>query len=139
MLSKDIKHPIVEVIGDGAYDRFSCYEEAERKGFKLITPPQRNAVTSKERSASRKKASKSAVEKRDKMIEEIRLKGRKEWKIAEAYHRRSLAETAMFRVKTILGSRLSTRNIVHQRTETAIWCKIINKMTALGMPRAVAI
>ena len=124
--------------GDGAYDRFSCYEVAEKRKFEFITPPQRNAVTSDERRKNKKKASREAIKKRDEAVREIRELGRKEWKIKSGYHRRSLAETAMFRVKTLLGNRLSTRTMEHQKIEMAIWCRVINKMTQLGMPNTVA-
>jgi len=43
---------------------------------------------------------------RDEAIRGCRKLGRKGWKISVGYHRRSLAETAMFRMKTIFGGRL---------------------------------
>ena len=139
LLLKQIKAPIDSARGDGSYDRFSCYEEAEKKGFRFITPPQRKAKTSRERKKYKRKINPAVLKKRDAVIEEVRQVGRKEWKIQSGYHRRSLAETAMFRVKTLLGSRLTTRTLEHQKVETAIWCQIINKMTTLGMPDTVAI
>lgn len=138
LLLDQISTPIESCRGDGAYDRFSCYEEAERKKIRLITPPQRNAKLSIERK-NKKKTDPEAIRKRDEEIKKIRELGRKEWKIQADYHRRSLAETAMFRVKTLLGNRLSTRTLQHQKTEVAVWCQIINKMTILGMPKSVAI
>lgn len=134
LLLNQINVPIDSVRGDGAYDRFSCYEEAEQKKFRLITPPQRNAKPSKGRK-KRNKANPNAVKKRDEEIIKVRALGRKEWKIQADYHQRSLAETAIFRIKTILGNRLSTRTLQHQKTEAAVWCRIINKMTSLGMPQ----
>jgi hypothetical protein len=134
-----LKKPISTVIGDGSYDRFCCYEAAERRQFKLLTPPQRNAKTSKEtKSHKKKKASAEAIKKRDAVIKEVEKLGRAQWKRQIGYHRRSLAETAMFRIKTLLGNRLQTRRFEHQKTEIAIWCRAINKMTALGMPETVA-
>jgi hypothetical protein len=130
---------ITSCTGDGAYDRFSCYEQGQKQGFELITPPQRNARTSQERKRNKKKASPEAVKKRDGVIHKVRELGRKEWKIQSNYHRRSLAETAMSRLKTILGNRLSTRKFEHQKVEVAIWCQIINKITASGMPHSVAV
>lgn len=130
---KKIKKPIESAIGDGAYDRFSCYEIGEQKKFKLIAPPQRNAKLSRERTRNRKKkVSLGAIKKRDGVIEKARKLGRKKWKIKIGYHQRSLAETAMFRMKTLLGNRLKTRTLQHQRTEVAIWCQAINKITSLG-------
>ncbi len=138
LLLKQIEGQIDSARGDGTYDRFFCYEEAERNNFRLITPPQRNAKLSTERK-NKKKADAEAIRKRDEEVKKIRTLGRKEWKIQADYHKRSLAETAMFRVKTLLGNRLSTRTLQHQKTEVAIWCQIINKMTFLGMPETVAI
>lgn len=139
LLLEKLEGSIETCKGDGAYDRFSCYEAAQQREFELITPPQRNAKLSKERRCNRKKASPDAVKKRDAAIEQVRKMGRQEWKVAVNYHRRSLAETAMFRVKTLLGNRLSTRKLEHQKVEVATWCNIINKMTALGMPKSVAV
>lgn len=139
LLLDKIGAPIESCKADGAYDNFSCYEEAERRGFQLITPPTRKAKTSDERRRHKKKASPGAVQKRDNAVIQMRQLGRKEWKIQSGYHRRSLAETAMYRVKNLLGNRLSTRKLEHQKVETAIWCEIINKMTTLGMPNSVAI
>jgi IS5 family transposase len=139
LLIDKLPEDIDTVIGDGAYDRFSCYEKGEERKFKMIAPPQRNAKTSKERSSNKKKASEAAVKKRDEAIKGVREKGRKEWKIEVGYHKRSLAETAMFRIKKLFGNRLTTRITEHQKTEIAIWCRAINKMTSLGMPQTVRI
>jgi len=49
------------------------------------------------------------------------------------YHRRSLAETAMFRVKTIFGPSLRARGEAAQQTETLLRLNALNQMTALGM------
>lgn len=37
--------------------------------------------------------------------------GRKKWKRESGYHRRSLAETTMFRVKCIFGGKLASRQV----------------------------
>lgn len=134
-----IPDPMGVVIGDGAYDRFRCYEKIKERKAIGIFPPQHNAVTSQERSANKKKASPGAVAKRDEAIKSIRSLGRTEWKQQTGYHRRSLAETGMFRVKTILGRRLSCRSFENQVLEARIWCRIINKMTLLGMPKTIPI
>src|SRR5262245_30230654 len=98
LLLDQIGKPIASGRGDGAYDRFSCYEEAERKKFRLITPPQRNSKLSSERKKYNRKISAEVLKKRDAEIKKVRELGRKEWKIQADYHKRSLAETAMFRV-----------------------------------------
>lgn len=132
LLVKKIERPIESSIGDGSFDRFSCYELGEKNGFKMIAPPQHNAVTSKERTVNKKKASGNAVRKRDDAIKRVREIGKSEWKREVGYHQRSLAETAIFRIKTLLGNRLQTKILSHQKTEVAIWCKALNKITQLG-------
>ena len=52
------------------------------------------------------------------------------------YHQRSLAETAMFRIKTIFGDRLNTRLLSTQITQAAIRCRALNIMTQQGMPES---
>jgi hypothetical protein len=60
--------------------------------------------------------------------------GRQAWKKETHYHRRSLAETAMFRLKTIFGPRLQSRTLAQQGIEVRLRCKALNQMTQLGMP-----
>lgn len=138
-LLNDIDKPIEAMKGDGAYDRAPCYELAEQNEFKIIVPPQKNAKPTYERGDKINKRKKALLQQRDKTIEQIREVGRKEWKIKSGYHERSLAETIMFRIKAILGNRLTTRIFENQKVEAAIWCKIMNKITQLGMPLSMAI
>ena len=133
-LIEEIEQELGDVIGDGAYDRFPCYKLATTKSFELIVPPQRNARNTEERKNKISKAKREFLHGRDAVIKSIREIGRTEWKKAAGYHRRSLVETVMFRIKTILGSKLSSKLFENQKVEVAIWCKIINHMTHLGMP-----
>jgi hypothetical protein len=71
---------------------------------------------------------------RDHNLRRIRQVGHPRWKHESGYHRRSLAETAVFRFKTIFGSSLSARTLPHQRVEARIKCAALNRMTQLGMP-----
>ena len=64
---------------------------------------------------------------------------RAEWKRQVGDHRRSLAETAMDRIRyfsngALPGSTLKNRNEDAQKTETRLRCKILNHFTQLGMP-----
>lgn len=56
-----------------------------------------------------------------------------------AYHRRSVAETAMFRIETLLGGHLSLRNYGAQVGEVMAIVKALNRMTLLGIPTSVRI
>ena len=93
------------------------------------------------RTAGRKeKRKKKGNEKETKMEseEEKRRKrgvGSKQWKKDIGYHRRSLAETAMYRMKCCFGDKLKNRDLPNQRAETRIRSKILNRFTQLGMPR----
>ncbi|MBF0400120.1 MAG: hypothetical protein HQL90_05080 [Magnetococcales bacterium] len=60
--------------------------------------------------------------------------GRKNWKEVSDYYRRSLAETAIFRYKTIFGDRLTARTPDAQVAESYTRYYALNKMTKLGMP-----
>ena len=47
---------------------------------------------------------------------------------------RFLAETSMFRFKTMFGGRLSARLLEIQATQVSIRCAALKRMTHLGMP-----
>ena len=51
------------------------------------------------------------------------------------YHRRSLAETAMYRMKCCFGDKLKNRELENQRTESRLRSKILNRFTHLGLPQ----
>ncbi|QLK87727.1 IS5 family transposase [Arsenophonus endosymbiont of Aphis craccivora] len=61
------------------------------------------------------------------------------WKKKVGYHRRSVAETAMFRIKTLLGGHLRLRDYEAQVGEAMAMVKALNRMTLLGMPHSVRI
>ncbi len=67
----------------------------------------------------------------------IQYLGRRLWKQWSGFHRRSLAETAMSRLKR-LGERLSACDPARQFAEVQICCAILNTFNALGMPDTVA-
>jgi len=60
----------------------------------------------------------------------------KQGKEENDYHRRSLAETTMFRMMTTFGDELSARSIENQATETFVRCQILNRMNQMGKPDA---
>ncbi len=138
-LIDQINCPIGEIIGDGAYDKKSCYKVAHEKNAKPIFPPQHNA-----RKQPNKYKKNPALEPRDKAIDSIgrgpdREVKLKKWKEDNGYHKRSLIETTMSRLKSIFGDQMRSRCEDRQRTDLAIRCYILNKMTTLGMPKSVAV
>ena len=57
---------------------------------------------------------------RDEILRSIRKKGRKGWKHQSGYHRRSLAETQMFRYKQIIGDKRRARKTGNQQVESRL-------------------
>jgi hypothetical protein len=131
-LLKQIPEEITQLSGDGGYDTRECYEQAEARGARATIPPRKNAHIWQHGNSSEPPLP------RDENLRRIREVGRKQWKEESGYHRRSLAETAMYRQKTILGGELSAREIEGQQRELFIRCAILNRMTALGMPDSYA-
>ena len=117
--------------GDGAYDQWKVYETLAERKIKPIIPPRRNAKIKRHGNANDPRLP------RDEAIREIRRKGRKAWKNDIGYHRRSLAETAMYRMKCCFGDHLKNRLIPNQKTEARLRSKILNKFTHLGLPKFV--
>ena len=76
---------------------------------------------------------------RDRHLAAISEHGRIAWQRSSGYCRRSLAETAMYRYKTIIGRRLHARILPNQRSEAKIACDVLNRMIWLGMPVTVRV
>ncbi|WP_420029346.1 hypothetical protein [Serratia fonticola] len=55
------------------------------------------------------------------------------------YNRRSIAETAMYRVKQLFGGSLTLRDYDSQVAEAMAMVRALNKMTKAGMPEIVRI
>jgi Transposase DDE domain len=128
-LLSDVAGEVAEVLGDGAYDFQDCYRAIRESGARSVIPPQVRARI------------RSGEEFRDRNAAVIRGRevGRDEWKQEAGYHRRSLAETAMMRLKTIFSDRLKSREWRRQETELRLRCAAMNKMTSLGMPHSYAV
>jgi hypothetical protein len=110
--------PIAQLSADGAYDGHGCYQAIEAREAKAVTDQtpyaaQRNAA-----------------------LETIESQGRAAWKQAVGYHRRSLAETAMYRLKTLFGAGLKARRFGSQVAEVYARLAAMNTMTRLGMPES---
>jgi IS5 family transposase len=129
-LLDQISGEIDKVGADGAYDPHDCYNAVDDRGAKAIIIPRENSVI-KQHGNSKQKALP-----RDETIREIRKKGRKKWKQMNDYHKRSLAETAMYRIKQIFGGHLSSRLFKNQAVEAFLRCRALNIMTQLGMPES---
>lgn len=123
---------IKQVSGDGSYDKRNCYEAIRQRQAKAAIPPRRDAKIWRHGNSKEERLI------RDENLRRIRQVGRKQWKQEVGYHRRSLAETQMFRVKTIFGERVSARQFAGQATQVLVRCAALNTMTHLGMPDSYA-
>ncbi|ATF09123.1 Mobile element protein [Candidatus Enterovibrio altilux] len=59
--------------------------------------------------------------------------------LAVSYHKRSLLETAMFRVKKLLGGTWNLREHNNQISEINVMIKALNEITGLGMSESIEI
>lgn len=139
LIDKIVGH-ISQITGDAAYDKVNCYESAYQRNAKAVFPPQHNARVQR----NKKKHRKAALEVRDETIAAIgrgadREERLKQWKIENNYHRRSLIETMMFRMKTIFGDRIRSKSYANQETDLLIRCHIMNRMNRLGLPHSEAV
>jgi len=128
-LLSDTKNKIGQFFGDGAYDPWEVRDELEKRGIAQLIPPREDAVLQNRKDGRRKE--------RDAAIHEIGKFGRKGWKQRSGYHRRSLAETGMYRMKTIFGGKLKNRKMENQKAEVRLRCKLLNKFSTFGLPKSV--
>jgi hypothetical protein len=125
-----IEQPINSLAADGSYDKRCVYKSLHKHApaAKVLIPPRKDARIWQHGNTKAERL------KRDENLRYIRKHGRTAWKHDSGYHGRSLAETAMFRIKTIFGDQLSARLLETQTTQALIRCAALNKMTHLGMP-----
>jgi len=128
-LLRGVEGEVAEVLGDGAYDFQGCYKAIDESGARAIIPPQ---VRARVRSGE-------GFRDRNAAVLRGREVGRDEWKKEAGYHRRSLAETAMMRLKAIFSDRLKAREWRRQEAELRVRCASMNRMTSMGMPQSYAI
>lgn len=121
--------PVNAFYGDGAYDQWKVYDGLAERDVQPVIPPRRNAKIKQHGNSSQPPLA------RDEAIRAIRREGRKSWKVSVGYHCRSLAETAMYRMKVSFGSLLQNRSFSNQRTEARLRSKILNHFTHLGLPQ----
>ena len=124
-LLEQIDADVVSMTADGAYDGQVVYDAVTERHPKaaVIVPPRVTAVSGE-----------TTTTQRDKHLATIAEHGRMSWQRSSGYNRRSLAETTMFRYKTVIGRRLHARILPNQRTEAKVGCNVLNRMTGLGMP-----
>ena len=128
-LLRQVGVPVGRVYADGAYDARGCYRAIREKGARAVIPPRKGSVLWED----------EYLEDRNANLRQVREHGAAAWKKKAKYHRRSLAETAIFRFKTLFSDKLRSREVERQRTEVMVRCVALNRMTELGMPRSYAL
>ena len=98
---------IEQVSGDRAYDTRRCYD------------------------------SKAPPHPRDENLRAIGKRGRKARKRQANYHRRSIAETTMFRLKAIFGGKLRSCTFDNQAVELLLQCAALNRRIQVAKPDTV--
>ncbi|HFG1721951.1 TPA: IS5 family transposase, partial [Vibrio cholerae] len=122
-LLKQTRRKILEISGDGTYDTRGCHAAIRIKRAIALIPPREGAAFW-ENGLPRNLA-----------VGCQKLYGsNNKWKKRYGFHKRSLSETAMYRVKQLLGGRLSLRDYNAQVCETYAMIKTLNKLTGLAMP-----
>lgn len=71
---------------------------------------------------------------RDQILQRIEQVGRADWKQESGYHRRSLAETTMFRLKVTFGGCVRSRSFDNQAVELFLQCAALNRMIQVAKP-----
>ena len=124
--------PISSARADTAYDAGGVYEAIENHSahrsprvLRVLIPPRKGALLASGPASSRQRNRNIAAQ--------ARL-GKRKWHTESGYSKRSKVETTFHRYKAIVGSAMRARGLAAQRVEARIGCKILNTMTALGMP-----
>ncbi|HBR70625.1 TPA: IS5 family transposase [Candidatus Dependentiae bacterium] len=130
LLKTKLNGCIKKLFGDGAYDKTKMYQASRSSGTELIAPPAKNAKI-------QKTIINPAKLTRDHAIARIKILGggedaRKLWKKETGYHKRSIAETSMYRFKQTFSDKLQHRKLENQTTEAIIKTNILNTFARTG-------
>jgi len=127
-----IEQALLSCAADGAYDKRKVYDalHVHSPEVEILIPPRKNAHIWQHGNSKQERL------KRDENLRYIRKHGRQQWKEDSGYHIRSVAETIIFRLKTIFGDKLSARLLETQATQALIRCAALNRMSHLGMPES---
>ena len=128
-----VDREVTAVGGDGRTTRRGCARPWRARAREAVIPPRKGARIKVHGNT------KGEPDPRDVNLRGVRRLGRKGWKRKSGYHRRSLAETAMGRIKGIFGSGLRSREWLRQAAELGVRCRALNIMTHLGMPVTVKV
>lgn len=127
-----ITDEISQLSGDGAYDTFDCHDAIAQRGAIAAIPPRHDARPCRPNEQH-------PTHPRDQILQRIEQVGRQDWKEESGYHRRSLAETTMFRFKVTFGGKVRSRNFDNQAVELLLQCAALNRMIQVAKPQSYPI
>jgi hypothetical protein len=132
-LLDQITAPLASFIGDGAYDQAGIYGTIAQRHPEadVIVPPRSTAVPSDD--------AETAPTQRDRHLQSIAEHGRIGWQKRSGYTRRALVESAISRLKRVIGDALRSRTDRRRTKEVAIAVHALNSMLELGRPKCVRI
>jgi hypothetical protein len=128
-LLSEVSAPLRSFTADAAYDQHKVRRRLFEQGIDQVIVPTPKAIEDV--------GGRPYLRPRNQAIAFIAQRGRGQWKRQAGYHRRSLAETTMFRYKTILGDRLRARTLPRQQTEVRVGCKILNVLLQTAKPQSL--
>ncbi|NBT36095.1 MAG: IS5 family transposase [Betaproteobacteria bacterium] len=131
-LPKDMQ--IEAVCADMAYDTLKCRTAIHERQACQRIPPKADAVLSTERKKIGSEDERQVLKERDDAIGYMRANSingcdklaRKQWKTLVGYHRRSLVESTMSRIKAHTGTVLKSRLPATRKTECMLRCTLLN-------------
>jgi len=133
-LVAQVDRPIASARADGAYDKRDVYEAIENhrqeRSPRVLIPPQNSAQLAPRSPTTRE---------RNRNIRSRARLGKRKWHTTSGYCKRAKVETTFSRYKQILGPAMRARKLASQRVEARIGCRILNRMTALGMPESKSV
>jgi hypothetical protein len=128
-LLNQVKQPVEKFYADGGYDHGSVYDALAQRQIAPIISLRKNAAIRQHGNCA------AARLPRDENLRQVRRWGPRGWKRRVGYHRRSLVETAFWRLKRSFGETLKNRHLDNQKTEAALRCKLLNHFAHLGLPK----
>lgn len=140
------KDKIGQIIGDGAYTHHKLYQQIEEeRGLSLLAPPHKNAKVhmSFEHGHAGRRCSGGNYAKliddpgwetHNKHVRGVIRLGLDQWKDEVGYHKRSLVETTMYRLKTAFSGKLKSRKSKNRKIEIAIRISLLNRWTTQSLP-----
>ena len=134
VLLEQVEGDIASVMADGTYDGEPVYRAIQGRQSEpptIVIPPRSSAVLHRR--------AETALSQRDDHVRLIREQGRSTWRKATGYGRRSLAETAVWRYKALIGPQLRARSMLNQQAEVGLGVDVLNRKIRVTKPASVRI